>query len=101
MDWSHEDIEALRRLWQPGQWNPELLAALPGRSKLGIQRRAHQIGLTRPMESASTAWSAAEDAILREYYPQEGASVVHRLTGRSRKAVKIRAARIGVQYIRG
>lgn len=98
LDWTHAEHEALRRLWQPGAWTDALLAALPGRSKWVIQRRAHELGLSRPMKSSSLAWSAVEDALLLARYPHDGASVAAALPGRSRKAVRLRAARLGVRF---
>lgn len=43
-----------------------------------------------------TLWTPAEDAIVRECYPQGGAVAEARLPGRSREAIYGRAARLGV-----
>ncbi len=100
MKWTREDDVTLRRLWRPGVWDDALLAALPGRSKLVVQRRAHDLGLSRPMASSALPWTRTEDAILRAHYPRAGTSIWHERVGRTRLAVKARAAQIGVRFVR-
>jgi hypothetical protein len=42
-------------------------------------------------------WTAAEDAILREHYPTGNTRMIAELTGKSRVAIRMRAARLGIQ----
>ena len=42
------------------------------------------------------AWSAQEDAILREYYPAEKSKVIHRLPGRTAGGIETRAHILGL-----
>lgn len=96
--WSTEEDNILRQHWRPGEWNDVLLSLLPGRKRLTIQRRAAKLCLTRPMQSSALPWQRHEDEILRKYYAQEGAAVADRLPGRSEKACKLQARRLGLSY---
>ena len=44
-------------------------------------------------------WTPEEDAILREFYPTEGYSVVGRLPGRTEYACQARASTLGLDLL--
>lgn len=95
--WTPDDDDRLRNIWEPGQpWSDDLLAQFPGRSKAAIQRRASHLGLTRKTEGAP--WTEEENAILRAHYPALGQGTITHLPGRTGKAVKLQADRLGIIY---
>lgn len=99
MSWTAIEDCRLATVWPgPGCWSDALLEHLPGKSRLAIQRRASQLGLTRAMVYPPVAWSRHEDNLVRRYYPEEGTDMIDRLHNRTRRALKAKAARLGVRY---
>lgn len=73
---------------------------LPGRSRNAIQHRASALSATRTKDSSNTLWTEAEDSIVREHYPTRGGSAIQGLLpGRSAKAIRLRAAILGIRYL--
>lgn len=69
--------------------------ALPHRTPRAIQNRAERIGASK--RRLARPWSSAEDAILTRVYPEHGIhEALLRLNGRSKIAVKHRAALLGL-----
>lgn len=87
--WSDADDAMLREHWPDVQAAAQAL----GRSPKSVKLHARRIGLP-PIwrrESSGTPWTAAEDAIVRKHYDQDGAAGVQRLLPhRSRRAIETR-----------
>lgn len=80
------------------------LPLLPGRDQRAVMLRTRVLGLrsiaTRIRKADSRSWTAAEDAALREHYPQLGAiGCAAMLARRSRAAISTRAWHIGLRVV--
>lgn len=71
---------------------------LCNRSISAIYARAHALGITRSPDSSRARWTKAEDDIIRAHYRNDGPSM--QIAGRSRLAIKARAAVLGCRYAR-
>ena len=100
MSWTAEEDATLDAHHPgPGAWTDDLLTMLPGHNKLSIQRRATELGLTRPKQSSDEVWSDSENAVIYDQYPHRGTACLDHLPGRTRKAIKLQAARLEVRYV--
>lgn len=98
--WTPAEEEMLRRQWSgPGEWDDRLLEVLPRHSRSSIQRRASELGLTRKPTYTHRPWTPAEEDLLVERYPIEGALRLERRMARTAKAIKARAAKLGMRYV--
>lgn len=95
-NWSEAEDDILRKYY-PSE-GCACHAKIPGRSAKGVGMRAIRLGLKYTGGSKSkNAWTDKEDAILREYYPEEGRAILSRLPGRTLPAVWRRVGILGVK----
>lgn len=64
--WSDDEMKALRALFPRSLW-PELLAALPARSRSAITQQANLNAIKRQINKR-LKWSATEEGVLRSIY---------------------------------
>ena len=95
--WTAEE-DAILRGHYPAGGADACLSRLPGRGRNPIQHRATVLGLTRGRESSGEPWKRQEDDVIRRYYPSDGSDIEDLLPGRTRKAIRERARRLGVAY---
>ena len=95
-NWSEAEDDLLRKYY-PSE-GCACHVKIPGRSAKGVDMRAIRLGLKYTGGSKSkNAWTDKEDAILREYYPEEGRAILSRLPGRTLPATWRRAGILGVK----
>jgi hypothetical protein len=95
-DWTAAEDATLCATYHSGI--TAVAARLPRHTRQAIQRRATHLRLTRPKQSADTPWAADEDAVIRRHYPASGSDITDMLPERTPKAIRLRAARLGVRY---
>jgi hypothetical protein len=71
------------------------LAALPGRTWQAIKCRALRLG-----KSSGRAWTAADDATLRNLWPDTAARTIREKLRRSWRAIDLRAVALGINSLR-
>ena len=99
-EWTPKELEILCE-WYP--INPkEAVKRLPNHSMGSCSVKATHLGIAKaesaPEPAKKSAWTSQEDAILRQFYSEEGRSVKNRLPGRSANACIIRASVLGITY---
>jgi len=97
-EWSKEELETLRQYY-PSEGG-KVVKRLPGRTERAAMNAAKKLGIryTGKRAGAFIQWTEEEDAILRRYYPAEGAvGCRNRLEGRSLEACRTRAGDLGVR----
>lgn len=72
----------------------ELCELLPRHTANSIIRKRMDIGQS---VKRCNRWSDEEIKILEEYYPKEGALVIHRLHERTKYSVRVKAAKMGIK----
>lgn len=98
--WTAADDAAIRDHYPSD--GPRAADRLPGRSREAVMSRAAALGVARVgakrrPDRAST-WTAAEDALIRQYFPDDGARLTaDRLPGRQYGAVRARAYYLGLR----
>lgn len=95
--WSPEEEEIVRKYY-PTE-GAKTLKRLPGRTRAALTLRAQELSVrcVRRNRNGTPEWTEAEEAILRQYYPEEGASgVKKRLPERSLKSCRKHASALGV-----
>lgn len=114
--WSREEEALLRELFP--KEGISCAGRFPHRSWGAVLRKAERMGVANKKDSSAgtTAissykpatittrqceqakkWTAAEDAILREYYPAEGVACIARLPGRTKAMISQHAFSIGLK----
>lgn len=68
--WTAEEVATLRRLLPRASW-PEILAALPGHTRLAIWQKGHNVEKIQREINKREKWTVEEIAILRRAYPSE------------------------------
>lgn len=95
-DWLPAEDKIIKKHYPTGGADA-CLPAMAGRRRNSIQKRAGELGLTRKKSSSSRRWSTIEDDLIRANYADVGGSALtEKLPGRSAKAIRLRAARLGV-----
>ena len=97
-NWTKEEDEILRQMFQPGIHNAEIEKAIPRRTRMAIWARAQYIGLKRPSQKEIT-WTEEEDRILLEKYKEINvwADLLDILPGKDVGAIKRRARKFGIK----
>lgn len=107
--WSAAEDKIVEQYY-PSEGRKKCLERLPGRTPKSLIHRARFLGVkvdpkvskalraaAAPFNQSSTAWSPAEDAVLKHLYPKGGATAcLQRLPRRSRDAILQRAGRLGI-----
>ncbi len=88
--WSTDDEATLRRLY-PSAPMTDVLAAFPRRTLGGVKKHARKLGLSRPQ-----FWTPAEEARLREMWPDCARRTIERAIGRDWDAIKQHASKLGL-----
>lgn len=96
--WTDNEIELLYSLKPKKSNNKEydLESMFPGRSYECILKKANAIGIS----IKTLAWSAAEDEIIKQYYPLEGKDISKRLPNRTVAAIVRRATQLKIYHSR-
>lgn len=96
--WTDSEIELLYSLKPKKSNNKEydLESMFPGRSYDCILKKANALGIS----IKNLAWSAAEDEIIRQYYPLEGKDISKRLPNRTAAAIVRRATQLKIYHSR-
>lgn len=100
--YSDEEVEIIRQNY-PTRGSVGVADLLPGRTPMAIATKAHSLGLKVDKDAARKptspfAWSEAELAILRRFYPTGGTiACAPRLPGRSVTAIQMKASLLGVR----
>lgn len=97
--WSPAEVASLRRLYPSAPW-PEILRALPRRARGSICQMAGELGVRRVAYrnggGTSRVWTRAQDAELREMWPQHARRSICERLGRRWTAVRARAVELGL-----
>lgn len=96
-DWTDEDDACIQELYPQGGADP-CRARLSHHSRNSIQHRASTLRLTTPKASSDERWDTDEDRVIQEHYPDAGSDLEDMLPGRTRRAIKERARRLGIAY---
>jgi len=76
-----------------------LMGMLPGRSAKSVAARRDEIRKgVKPTRPARTPWSAADDQVIRECYPESGPAVLAERLGRSVLSIRKRASDLKVHF---
>ncbi|MBR8182122.1 hypothetical protein KDW54_06890 [Burkholderia ambifaria] len=96
--WTEEDLATLRRIWDMPVRLQEIQHLLPTHSVDAIRAQALYIGLPHRV-ALKRPWSAEEMDIVRDIYSKPGSvkAQLHRLPGRSWRAVLDQACRMGME----
>lgn len=98
-DWSEAEQAVLREHYETVMPVAEILAMLPGRPHKAVLAKAGGMRLSRRLHGPSPSWSQKELQLLRHYYPTEGQTVRHRLTGRTENSIRQKARELGIRYV--
>ncbi|QMR41597.1 hypothetical protein [Klebsiella aerogenes] len=98
-DWSEAEQAVLREHYETVMPVAEILTMLPGRPHKAVLAKARGMGLSRRLHGPSPSWSQKELQLLRHYYPTEGQTVRHRLTGRTENSIRQKARELGIRYV--
>jgi hypothetical protein len=96
-DWSDDEDRRIRERYRD-LGADACLSVLTDRTRGAIQHRAHELGETTPKLSSDLPWDADEDQVIRQHYPDAGSDLEDMLPGRTRRAIKERAHRLGITY---
>jgi hypothetical protein len=91
--WSVQEETTLARLY-PAAAKDDVLDALPERTWGQICNRACKLRVPR----SAVTWSAAEEALMREHYPQMGGAKLGQQLGRSQRSVCGKAQSMKLAY---
>ncbi len=96
--WSSDELEYLKKNYRDKSLT-ELHDGLKGRhSKSSINSMAYTLKISKGRNV--NPWTEEEDAIIRDFYPDEGIKTADRLPGRTSAAVKARARLLGIQSLK-
>ena len=88
--WTREEDETLQKLWPV--MSVAQIAEQMNRSPKGVYRRANRLGLAcGKVQEAKKAWTAEDDAVLKENLDTLTYAEIGLLLGRTEKSVKARA----------
>lgn len=109
--WTATELKVLRKYWKTEGMSVH--RRFMRHNKTDCWNKAYELGLGNvPKVPAVTVkaevvvpkrypWSKDEDAIIKEYYPEEGRYVARRLRNRTETACYVRAHLLGVSYRHG
>lgn len=102
-EWSADDDSYVLKAYQ--QTPVQLIAEYLGRTVPAVHNRASKLGITGKESNrrgwTKVRWTAEEDDIVREKYPQFGMKTEIFLPGRTGMAIAVRAKNLGVAGKRG
>ena len=90
--WSETEKAVLLHHYENHTPMQEILALVPGRSRLAVMAKAGKMGLSRP----KNVWSAAEILCMHQFYPSEGQHILRRLPDKSDEAIRDKASELSL-----